>query len=78
MIWPKWIQYVLILEIALWYIVFVFDVLLNNYGHMEMEPLFKDASERLEKPGIKLVTPCLQGKNPNHLATGLFNKNLKC
>ena len=56
----------------------VFDVLLNNYGHMEMGPPFKDASERLEKPWIKLVTPCLQGKNPNHLNTGPFNKNLKC
>ena len=34
----------------------------NSLGHMEMGPWFKVSSERREKPGIKLMTPGLQGK----------------
>ena len=32
----------------------------NSYGHTETGPQYKVTFERLEKPGIKLMTPGLQ------------------
>ena len=39
-----------------------FYVPLNSYGHMETGPRFIVSSQRLEKPGIELTTPGLQGQ----------------
>ena len=33
----------------------------NSYGNTETGPRFNVSSERLEKPGIKLMTPGLKG-----------------
>ena len=41
-------------------------------NHMDMGPQFKVTSKRLEKPGIKTMTHCLQGKGLNpYLTNGL-------
>ena len=34
----------------------------NSYGHTETGPRFKVSSKRLEKPGVELTTPGLQGE----------------
>ena len=36
--------------------------LTNSKGHTETGPRFKVSSERLEKPGIELMTPGLEGE----------------
>ena len=36
--------------------------LTNSLGHTETGPRFKVSSERLEKPGLELATPGLEGK----------------
>ena len=41
----------------------------NSYGYTETGPRFKVSSERLEKPGIELTTPGLQGEWLNHYTT---------
>ena len=38
-------------------------------GHTQTGPRFKVSSERLEKPGIELTTPGLQGDYLNHYTT---------
>ena len=43
--------------------------LTNSYGHMETGPQFKVSSERLEKPGIEITTPGLEGNWLNPYTT---------
>ena len=43
--------------------------LTNSYGHTETGPWFIVSSERLEKPGIELTNPGLEGKWLNHYTT---------
>ena len=48
----------------------------KTLGHMELGPLFKASAERLEMPGIELVTPCLQGEQHCHYGIEGSKSNL--